>query len=318
MKSNLSMSETKTVNLSINPSYYCNFRCDFCYLTSKQLGDRQRLDLKTLFNRIDEVLEHHEVGMVDLYGGETLLLPESYINEMKEGLHSRGIDDLNIITNLSVNNNVVEDLDWFISVSYDFEARERSDHVFQQMLKMKRRFSILTLASPAVLKMDPDELINTFNLLSQLESVEIKPYSSNQANRLDVSYLQYEEFIKQLLLRKSDMNFSFSNLNQIESSLKGTRNSFSDDHIYITPAGKFAVLEFDSNDDEFFLELDSVQQYLDWCTLERDRVSKTTCSNCKYYGNCLSEHLREVKTLDKSCNGFINLLNWSEQNVTFN
>ena len=35
------------MNLSINPTYYCNFRCDFCYLTPEQLGDRQKIDLKS-------------------------------------------------------------------------------------------------------------------------------------------------------------------------------------------------------------------------------------------------------------------------------
>ena len=26
------------INLSINPSYHCNFRCNWCYLTPKQLA----------------------------------------------------------------------------------------------------------------------------------------------------------------------------------------------------------------------------------------------------------------------------------------
>ena len=33
----------KPITVSINPSYFCNFRCDFCYLTSEQLGDQKDL-----------------------------------------------------------------------------------------------------------------------------------------------------------------------------------------------------------------------------------------------------------------------------------
>lgn len=314
MNSNLSISTDRVINLSVNPSYYCNFRCDFCYLTPKQLSDRKRLDLNELFKRVDEVLEHSQIGTIDLYGGEPLLLPETYINEMKKGFHDRGIDDLNIITNMSVNNPAMFDLDWLLSVSYDFDAREKNELVFQQMLKMNRQFSILTLATPKVMAMDIDEFIGTFNMLSHLSCVEIKPYSSNQANQLQVSYLEYEEFVKKLCLRVDDMNFEFINLKQIKESVNGLRNSFSDDHVYITPEGRFAVLEFDKNDNEFFLELGSIDEYFDWCKVERDRVDKTACRNCSYYGNCLSEHLRDVKIADESCSGFINLLDWGVSN----
>lgn len=313
MNSSLLPSDNGPINLSVNPSYYCNFRCEFCYLTPTQLGDRMRLPLSVLFERIDEVREHREIGMVDLYGGEPLLLPAEYIDELKAGLHARGIDDLNVITNLSVNNPVMHDDDWYISVSYDFEAREKHEHVFQQMLKMQREFAILILATPEVMAKDPDDIINTLNLLSNLSSVEIKPYSPNQANQLPVSYLDYEAFIKVLYKRRNEMKFDFVNAQQIQESLDGTRNAFSDDHVYITPEGKFGVLEFDQDDNEFFLEMDRIEEYFQWCVTEKARVQASACSDCDYFGRCLSEHLREVKDTDESCNGFIHLLKWAEQ-----
>jgi sulfatase maturation enzyme AslB (radical SAM superfamily) len=276
------------------------------------LGNKQRVTLTRVFERIDEVLDHASVGMVDLYGGEPLLLPPEYINALKAGLHARGIDDLNIITNLSMNNPVVNDVDWYITVSYDFEAREQHDHVFQQMLKMERGFSILILATPTVLAKDPDEIIDTLNLLANLESVEIKPYSPNQANQLPVSYHDFEALVQTLYVRQDRMKFDFVNASQIHESLNGERSAWSDDHVYLTPTGQFGVLEFDEHENEYFLELDSIQAYFDWCVLEKARVRASGCNGCRFFGGCLSEHLRDVQSTVASCNGFIHLLEWAE------
>ena len=45
--------------------------------------------------------------------------------------------------------------------------------------------------------------------------------------------------------------------------------------------------------------------------IEKERVNKNPyCSKCSYLGSCLSEHLRDVKDLTYSCNGFKHLLDW--------
>ena len=40
------------ITVSINPSYFCNFRCNFCYLTSKQLGDQKQIPLPILDKKL--------------------------------------------------------------------------------------------------------------------------------------------------------------------------------------------------------------------------------------------------------------------------
>lgn len=302
-----------SITLSINPSYYCNLRCDFCYLTHEQLGNKQRLDLSQLATRLDEVEQYYDIQMVDLYGGETFMLPESYLLELKELLLSRGIDDINVITNLTVKTPFIHDPDLYISVSYDFKAREKHEVTFERMLELSRPFTVLMLCSPELLKEDPDEIIQTLNLLANLENVEVKPYSSNQSNQLNVTYNEYEAFVKALITSKIPKQFTLTNELHIEDALSGERNAFSNDHLYITPNGKFGVLEFDRDENEFFLELDSVEAYQEWCALEYQRVQDNLfCSGCPYFGNCLSEHLREVKNLDNGCNGFYHLLKWAE------
>ena len=43
------------ITVSINPSYFCNFRCNFCYLTSQQLGDQKQIPLVILDKKLKEL-----------------------------------------------------------------------------------------------------------------------------------------------------------------------------------------------------------------------------------------------------------------------
>ena len=51
----------KPITVSINPSYFCNFSCDFCYLTPEQLKDQKRISLVDLDKRLNQISEHREM-----------------------------------------------------------------------------------------------------------------------------------------------------------------------------------------------------------------------------------------------------------------
>lgn len=304
------------INLSINPWYACNFSCKNCYLTPEQLKDRTLLTLEDLDKRLNEIKDSgHILGHADIYGGEVMLMPKGYIQSVKKILHSHGISEIEIITNLSaLNKDVVDDLDFGISVSYDFNERERYDEVFDNMLKMQRPFSILTLATPEVIRLDLDEMIMNLSLLGNLICWEIKPYSQNQANQARITHREFEEFIKRIIEHPLDRHYEFLNEKMLDWAIKMERNSFSDDHVYICPSGKFGVLEFDLNNNEYFLELDSFEKYLEWTLLEKGRVSNNKfCSDCDFFGKCLSEHLRNVESLDSGCSGYYDLIQWHKR-----
>jgi sulfatase maturation enzyme AslB (radical SAM superfamily) len=298
------------LTLSINPWYYCNFGCEFCYLTKQQLADTKLLSLDILNERLAEISAQDQIQIVDLYGGELGLLPKDYWNDLISLLHAYNIFDINIITNLSMVNEITTDERVYISVSYDFDAREDHERVWRNMALLEKPFSILMLASPELIKKDVNQMVDMFNSLNNLVSVEIKPYSSNQANQLDINFTQFEEFVKTWIINR-DKKFSLTNESLLQSVIGKERNSFSDDHVYITPSGKYGVLEFDLNDNEFFLEYETLDEYFEWCKKEKKRVTKNEfCSNCDHFGHCLSEHLRDVKSLDNSCNGFKHLIDW--------
>lgn len=305
----------KPITISLNPTYLCNFRCKFCYLTPEQLADKTKLDPKRLKEILEELrsagylFEH-----VDFYGGEIGLLSLDYLRELDEVLFDFNDDaSINIVTNLyKVHPFFLED-HVTLSVSYDFEAREKSAEVLANILKTNKPISILMLASPKVLSKDVEEMIKFFNSIANVVSVEIKPYSSNQANQLFVTNIDFENFVYKWLTAKTKKNFSFINENNIKRSLLGEYNAFSDNHIYITPTGKIATLEFDENDNEFFLEFDKFEEYLKWTEQEKKKIfNNSFCNKCEYQGHCLTEHYRNVTSLEDSCNGYKRLLDESQ------
>lgn len=301
--------------ISINPTYYCNFRCDFCYLTEQQLSDPAKLSLVDLDTRIKEIKKYFDVPMVDLYGGEIGLLPDAYVHDLCMVLENNGINDINIITNLSMINDVIRNPNFYVTVSYDFDCREQHDRVWNNMLQLTKDFSILILASPGILAKDVDNMILQLNLLDHLTSVEIKPYSTNQANCHNVTNIEFEEHVKKWISSPISKNFLFVNEDNITKAIDGTRNAFSNDHVYITPEGRFAVLEFDLNDNEYFKSLNNIEDYIKWADNEPELNVSQICRDCEYYGTCLTEHYRYVKSLDTGCNGYKFLIDWYKHEV---
>lgn len=292
--------------VSINPSYFCNFSCKFCYLTESQLRDPRKISLDKLDELLGQVptIEH-----IDLYGGEIGVLKKDYFYSMKEVIRKHYDGEINIITNYSMIHDGFYEDDVYLSVSYDFEAREKSELVFKNMLMSPVPIAVLVLASPKVLAMDVEEMIMMLNMCSSIESVEIKPYSINQANAFQVTHRDYENFIIKWLTASTPKRFKFINEERLHESYRGLYNAFSDNHIYITPNGKFSVLEFDKYDKEYFLELESWGEYIQWTQKEKNEISDI-CKECKYYGGCLTEHYRYVDSLENGCNGYKGLLDW--------
>ena len=295
------------ITVSINPSYFCNFRCNFCYLTSQQLGDQKQIPLAILDKKLKEISKVRVIEWIDLYGGEIGALKKDYFYGLK--------DKINIITNYSMLHEGFFKDDYYLSVSYDFDAREKSDLVYNNMFQSTVPIAVLILASEKVLNMNVDEMIHKLNLCSSIESVEIKPYSINQANNQPVTHKDFELFVQKWIESDVKKKFDFINEGKIIKSLKKEYNAFSNNHVYITPNGNFGVLEFDKNDKEYFLELQSFKDYLKWADNEPLKNISDICKSCKYYGHCLTEHYRYVKDLNNSCNGYKGLLDYYDKRM---
>jgi len=304
-----------SITVSINPSYFCNFRCNFCYLTPEQLGDQKKIPLAILNQRLKEISEVRKIDWVDLYGGEIGALKKDYFYGIKNVIRKYYKDKINIITNYSMLHEGFFENDFYLSISYDFEAREKSNLVYNNMFQSTVPIAVLILASQKVIEMNVDDMINKLNLCSSIESVEIKPYSINQANAHPITHKDFELFVKKWIESSVTKKFDFINEGKIIESLNKNYNAFSNNHVYITPNGNFAVLEFNKDDKEYFLELNSIKEYIKWAEQEPINNVSDICKKCKYYGHCLTEHYRYVKDLKNSCNGYKGLLDYYEQRI---
>jgi len=311
--------------VSLNPTYLCNFTCGFCYLTPEQLRDKKRLPDGKIYNRLSSIQNNYkEIEGVDLYGGEIGLYNEvdgnSLIDTICRVYDWKKHGKIHVTTNLSVWRNWYLREEVMLYVSYDGDARQDEEKVWNNMWKLghtyNQDFGVLTLASLEFIRAHRHkDFARKLAMNRHIVSWELKPYSKNQANDLAVTHKDFEELVMQYVQIFNNglkRNFQFENELQIVDSINRTNNSLSDDHIYITPNGEFAVLEFDDNDKEFFLHLDNMKDYIEWTKKEAKRnMMNPICASCQYYKSCLTEHLR-IEPIDKSgsCNGYRELISW--------
>lgn len=299
------------MQLSINPSYFCNFRCPNCYLGEANLSDKTLLEMSDLRRLLGDIRAHSKrITHIDLYGGEIGLLSAVYLDRLESTIGMYYRDNLNVITNFSNIHDFFLQDNVDITVSYDYVYREQHERVLQNIIKFPKDVHIIVLATDALIvnaDVDISIMHSIFSTLGNIVSVEIKPYSGNMYNYQHSTYLDYEAYVSKWLALEGD--YELVNRKKIDDCVNKKSSSFSDDHIYITPEGKISVLEFNDNGEEYFKELWNYHAYRIWCEEEKKKVLKSKiCGSCDYVGHCLSEHLKEVKTLEHGCNGFKGLL----------
>jgi len=274
------------------------------------------LDLSRLDVMLSEITaDLGVIDHIDLYGGEISALPVDYQLGLLDTIRRHFSGTINLNTNYIRISPIVNDLNVVTSVSFDGPARERWETTLTNIAVSPVPVAILILCTPKVIEFGVEAMIEMLGCFSNILSVEIKPYSSNQSNNLGVTDVEFERYTRTWIENSHRVEFPIENTHRLERSLAGEYQAYSADHIYITPNGKYGVLEFDLNDREFFLELNSTGEFKDWTAVERNRVvNNSYCGQCKYLGRCLTEHYRHVENTENSCNGFYHLLEWySEQ-----
>jgi hypothetical protein len=184
-----------------------------------------------------------------------------------------------------------------------------NDKVLTNIIGFSKPIPLLMLATDQLCLVDPVDIAEVLNSISTVGSLEIKPYSQNRFNSYEMDWTVFEEWIKKWL--ELDLNFELVNRRLLEESVSKQYNAFSDNHLYIMPNGDMNVLDFDLNDREYFKLIPTMADYYKWVEQEREMIKNNKfCKNCQWQGHCATEHYRNVKSLDKSCNGFKHLLDW--------
>jgi hypothetical protein len=269
-------------------------------LRNKSLIDLSLLDLR--------LIEAGPIEHVDIYGGEPGTLPSHFAIELID-LLKRHTDSINVISNFSVIPDWFRRSDITVSASYDWIFREHHDKVLTNIISFSKPIPILMLATDKLCKIQPKEIAKVLNNIRTIGSLEIKPYSQNQFNQYEMDWTVFEEWIKEWIAL--DLNFHLVNKDILDNSKNKLYNAYSDNHLYIGPDSNFSVLDFDLNDREYFRPIKDIADYKKWTTNEIQMVqSNKFCRDCRWQGHCATEHYRNVTTLEYSCNGFKNLLDW--------
>lgn len=300
------------ITISLNPTYLCNLRCEFCYLSKEQLGNTEIISPERLFNLLSDISTHRNITKVDVYGGEVAMIPDDKMVNLLNTAKLFFSGQFNIISNFTKVPDYFYREDVMISVSWDYFVRNKNEQVYQNMLEFKRPIHILMLASEPLLKLDQNEvsvIIKLLNAIPMLKTFEIKPYSRSLYNAQKNDFEAFERWVQYWINLRHEMGFQFVNIDKIVEAHESLSSSWSDDHLYIKPNGSLAVLDFDQDGKEYFGELRNFEAYEAWCQNEKQKFKQDKiCGQCKYLGHCLSEHLQIVDPVNNSCSGFFNLL----------
>lgn len=70
-----------SVKLSIHPTFYCNYRCPYCYLGNLR-EQKQVLALDVLSDRLKEIQKLYSISSTQILGGEVSTLDEKYLFDL--------------------------------------------------------------------------------------------------------------------------------------------------------------------------------------------------------------------------------------------
>ena len=290
------------MKISLCPSFYCNFRCPWCYLSNEQLSSKRIINISELTNTINYINLFETITHIDIYGGEPTLLPVNWSIDLINLLRNITNAHLHVITNLSSSHHPLLFLSDTIGISYDFDKRQQWIKVREKIRVFPHKKHVVTLVNELHHIDDIDAYIEDLMRLN-IDSWELKPFSVSKFNSsFKEDFSKFEIFVKTVI----DKAPPFEIINEI--NMNNVSSSFSDDHIYIMPDSKMYVLDFDENFQEYFKNVSTIEDFYLWTKKEFDEYTNNkTCSNCTYLGNCLSEHL---KVYNNTCNGFPDLIKW--------
>lgn len=285
------------VQLSIIPSYFCNFNCKYCYLGDLR-KDKQILSLDILKEMLYELIKKYNIKCINLYGGEISLLSEEYLNNLYEIIKDYKVS---LTTNLS--NEWI--LEWAekrkirVSVSLN-EERYDYDKTLEKLknIKNKSNITISSVVLPSLLNKEPEDVMDFYEKLGY-----------------NVYFIQYHpsEYSKLYLIEQKKYNIFLEKMLKINSSIeienekvfldKG-QNPTMKGFIFLTPYGQWQTVYY-KDGVEYYKNFDKIEDWEKFCRQEYDEYFKNCCL-CEYFGHCKAEHLINYKK--PYCSGLFNIL----------
>lgn len=276
----------KKINISINPTYKCNFSCDFCYL--KNLSANDLLDLNTLKQQLQNISKEYIINDIDIYGGQIFLLSDQYLNKLFN-ICFQFVQNISIITNMSIwKQQIFKNPKINIITSWDYIYRQQNQIILNNIKKyisMYNSISII-LTSPQLYnhKEKVTQILNNLNNIN----VCIKPYYKTQQTKQNLNFEKFQKFFLYL----------YSNLHR-NINLIIDINKVQLLHIFISPKNELLQITYNKDNQQYFKVINNIN--------DLDFNISNICMCCSKYNNCLIQH--EYMCTSYDCCGQYKLMN---------
>lgn len=290
-------------NISIMPSFYCNYSCEYCYL-GNLTKNKNLLSLEKLLTRLTELQKEYIIESSTIYGGEISLLDDSYLYDLYQLI--KNIKPT-FITNFS--NTKILEFCLLNNCNCGISLNKERPFYEKTLLNLKN-FKHLPIISLSVVVLPSLLNENVFTLLDMYEELGfdvnfIQYHPSIYSKKVyNITTKDYILFLDKIIHEKNKHNYKFTICNEI--ILRDSKYSpLADSFVFLNPNGNFSSIKYKESI-EYPVEFQTLQQWKDFCNEEKIWYNKN-CKDCKYFTKCKAEHLIEI---DKPyCSGLYYLLN---------
>ena len=279
--------------MTIVPTINCNMSCKFCINRKLKDYSEQKqflLDLSILRKYCEKYPQIFKKS--EIIGGEISLLPKSYMNELIHLLKQYSENPIEITSNGTndLNDSFGEFSDVDLIVSYDFNFRENSNKVLNNIINYNGFLSINTIMS--------SEFINTIGIdklkyLTRLKNIKclglvmMEEYPGNPYH--SPSEIQMEQIIDFYINNKNiRIGFEYEYMANVDQIIE----TYIARNILILPNGKFI-------DPSRWIYSDKLEDLISPIEnmIAFPKKNKESCSTCKYLKQC------HILKMDKYCFG---------------
>lgn len=275
-------------NLSIQPSFCCNWHCKFCYLGGLK-SDNTLLSIDVLKKRLSEIKQHYQIINVQILGGEPSILAVDYLEKLQLLIQNYSVTYVTNFSNMNFINFCLQH-----NVKLTVSVNKERQHFYDTVNNLKKvkglkNIQLSSIVLPSLLNDTVENILQFYNDLGF--DVYFLKYNASQTNKFNycITNDEYYQFINNLVKQYKQGNYIFK-LKNIDFLSQKDVNAISCDTLFINPNGKFSTITYDKEDKEHFVEFDTVEQFNKFYadTLSQQKI---VCKDCQCYSQCGSENI---------------------------